>query len=214
MEWYEIFGLTTVSSTVLLSAIAFMCKKWFIARITESIKHEYAKELESHRNNLRRETDTELTRLNGNVAVEVEKAKLKLSFYSEKQFELYNELWLNLCELRIAMNDLWNEVNSDNLWDFQEKLIKSYDMLEQKALLIEPRHYDELRGILNEFGNYQMGKDSLLKLRREQKRGREIPEEQVEQMVFHNMDSRGKLLNYLEQMRNCLRSQISGHKEN
>ena len=101
MEWYEMFGLTTVSSVVLLSAITFICKKWFIARITESIKHEYAKELENHKNDLRRETDTELTRLNGNVAVEVEKARLKLSFYSEKQFDLYNELWVNLCELSI-----------------------------------------------------------------------------------------------------------------
>lgn len=210
MEWYEI-GLTTISSTVLLSAIAFMCKNWFITRITESIKHKYAKELENHKNNLRRETDTELTRLNGNVAVEVEKAKIKLSFYSEKQFELYNELWLNLCELKRSMNELWNEVTRDNLWDFQEKLIKTYNVLEQKALLIEPLHYDELRGILNEFGNYQMGKETLLKLRREQESGREFSEEQIEEMVIHNVNSRGKLLNYLEQMIDCLRSQISGH---
>ncbi|MBE3116779.1 hypothetical protein IMZ68_06195, partial [Candidatus Bathyarchaeota archaeon] len=109
MDWIELLkssGLPTISSVTLLAGIGFLCRNWFIARITYSIKHEYDedlelhkdklrketdKDLEKHKDNLRKETDSELTKLRGTVELEVEKAKLKFNLYSGKQFELYND---------------------------------------------------------------------------------------------------------------------------
>ena len=200
-----------ISSAGILLAIGFLCRNWFIARITHSIKHEYDKDLELHKDSLRKETDLELTKLRGSVEVEVEKAKLKFSLYSQKQFELYNDLWLRLCELRTSMNELWQDASSKNLWDFQEKLLKARDVLEQKAILIEQQHYDELCYILSEFGGYEVGKQALINLRRDKEQGRRFDKYQIEELINHNMETRGQLLKYLDQMRDCLRSQISGN---
>jgi hypothetical protein len=195
-------------STGLLVALGFILKNWFLERLKGAIKQEYAKDLEDHKNNLRRETDLELTKLRGNVEVEVKKAELKFSLYSQKQFELYNDLWLRLCELRTSMNELWQEASNENLWDFQGKLLKAFDVLEQKAILIEEQHYDELHMILKSFANYHMGKKTLIDARRE-KEGM-IDSHTIEQLINHNMELRGRLLSYLGQMKNCLRSQICG----
>jgi len=211
MEWLKLFGLTTISSVSLLTILGFTVKKWFIVRITESVKHEYGRELEKYKDTLRKETDTELTKLNGKVEIEVEKAKLKHSFYSEKQFELYNELWLNLCQLKSAMDKLWDDGNSTNLWDFQEKLIAARDMLIQKAILIEPSHYNELREVINEFINYQNGEDSLIKIGQAQEKGKIFPDGHIERLITHHIDSRTKLILYIEKMRNCLQNQICGN---
>lgn len=210
IDWKQ-FGLTTAGSTVALFAIAFILKKWFIARITESIKHEYAKELESHKNTLRSQTDTEINRLNGNIAIEVEKAKLKLSFYSEKQFELYNELWLNLCDLKNTMNRLWDSIHEDDLWEFQRQLLKVDDMLERNGLLIEQQHYDELRMIINDFGNYRLGKETLREMRQEQGVSEKFGDTQVQNLVNNNRQLRQKLVEYLPHMKMCLRNQINGN---
>ncbi|MBE3144762.1 MAG: hypothetical protein IMZ61_12705, partial [Planctomycetes bacterium] len=166
---------------------------------------------EVHKEKLRKETDSELTKLRGSVEVEVEKVKLRFSLYSQKQFELYNDLWLKLCELRRAMDGLWREATTENLWNFQEKLLSARDVLEQRAILIEPHHYNELHHILNEFGYYQMGKLNLIEMRREKERGRIFEDELIGQLIIHNGQLKTKLQTYLDQMRDCLRSQISGN---
>ena len=197
-------------STGLLVVLGFILRNWFLERLKGSIKQEYAKDLEDHKDNLRKETDTELTRLSGNVSVEVEKAKLKMSFYSEKQFDLYNELWLSLCKLKNTMNELWAHVDVENLRVFQKQLLVTDDLLEQKSILIEPNHYDELRKILNQFGSYRLGKKTLIDLREEQGEIRNFDTEDIRSQIHENGQHRQELLDYLPQMRDCLRSQICG----
>ncbi len=197
-------------STGLLVVLGFILRNWFLERLKGSIKQEYAKDLEDHKDNLRKETDTELTRLSGNVSVEVEKAKLKMSFYSEKQFDLYNELWLSLCKLKNTMNELWAHVDDENLRVFQKQLLVTDDLLEQKSILIEPDHYDKLRKILNQFGSYRLGKKTLIDLREEQGEIRNFDTEDIRSQIHENGQHRQELLDYLPQMRDCLRSQICG----
>lgn len=60
MEWIKIFIPTTISSAALLSGIVFLLRKWIIDRLTQSIKHEYDKDLENHKEQLRKETESEL----------------------------------------------------------------------------------------------------------------------------------------------------------
>ncbi len=209
VHWLELYGSPAVISAGILTAIVFIFRNWFLARITKSVQHEYDKDLEKHKEILRKETDSQLMKLRGNVEIEVEKAKLRFNLYSQKQFELYNDLWLKLCELRTSMNDLWQEASREKLWDFQDKLLKAYDVLDQKAILIEQNHYEELRKILKEFVNYQMGKQTLIEMKRNKQNW--FDDADIQGLIHSNMESRDKLLKNLEQMMVYLRNQISGN---
>lgn len=213
MEWYKSILPTTFSSAALLAAIGFIFRNWFVARITESIKHEYSKELESHKDNLRKHTDSELTKLHGEVNVEVEKAKLKFSFYSECQFKTYNELWLNLCELKSSMFELWTSASQDNLLNFRDKLVKASDVIERNSLLIEPDHYSQFQRILNEFDQFQLGKQTLMELRQEDISGSFVNHD-IRDWINHNLQTKTNLLNCIREMRDCLRNQICGQSGN
>lgn len=209
MAWIkELFGLPTIGSTGILLAVGFLLRNWFITRITKSVQHEYNKDLEKHKDQLRKETDSELTKLRGGIEIEVEKAKLKFNLYSQKQFELYNDLWLKLYDLKISMNNLWQKASKENLWEFQDKLFNAYEILDQKAILIEQDHYEKLKELLNEFANYHMGKNTLIEIRRQKPDW--VEDGHIERLIFHNMGIRDKLLESIEQMRNYLRNQISG----
>jgi len=208
--WKAITTIATSTGISIVAVLIFVSRNWFLERLKGSIKHEYAKGLEDHKNDLRKETEVELVRLSGNVSVGVEKAKLKMRFYSEKQFDLYNELWLSLCNLKNTMNKLWAHVDEENLRKFQGQLLETDDLLEKRAILIEPRHYQELRSILSEFMNFQLGKKTLLELQLEQGGLRDFNTEEARQLINRNRQHREALLNYLPQMRDCLRSQICG----
>src|SRR5215510_13537465 len=41
--------------------------------------------------------------------------------YSETQFQLYNDLWSSLCDLRIAGDQLWEEASSQNARRFAQQ---------------------------------------------------------------------------------------------
>src|SRR5215510_1088274 len=65
--------------------------------------------------------------------------------YSETQFQLYNDLWSSLCDLRIAGDQLWEEANSHNAQKFAQQLQKTKDMVQKRSLLIEDEHYESLK---------------------------------------------------------------------
>jgi hypothetical protein len=176
-----------------------------------SIKHEYDRDLQTHKDSLRKQTETQLMKLNGEIGLEIEKAKLKMSFYSEEQFKLYNELWVSLCQLKNKMEELWASANYENLMEFTQQLIDTSDKLEQKALLVEPAHYEKLRRILGQFGNYKLGKKTLIELRQEQNETRNVGPREIRRLINRNRQLRDELLEYLPQMRDSLRQQISGN---
>jgi hypothetical protein len=96
-------------------------------------------------------------------------------FYSEiksrkerlnsKQFELYNDLWSSLIDLKISADELWNSATIEKLNDFSIKLFNAKISIEKSSLLIEDEHYNELFDIIIKFENYQVGKEKLIDLR-------------------------------------------------
>jgi hypothetical protein len=209
MEWIKIFIPTTISSAALLSGIVFLLRKWIIDRLTQSIKHEYDKDLENHKEQLRKETESELTKLNGKVEVEVEKAKLKFNLYSQKQFELYNDLWIKLCELEKAKFYLKIQKNEETLLDFRDKLMKARDVLDQRGILIEPDHYEELHQIFNKLVDYETGQEILM-----QGHTKDIDDKHVTELIQKIMRNEAELEDKINRMKNYLRNQISGRIEN
>lgn len=100
---------------------------------------------------------------------DVEKYKSQLdvikesaSRYSEYQFKLYNNLWGELYSLEVIANELWESANQQTLNKFVQQLGRTLEQVKKNALLIEKNHLNELLDLLNEFGDYQVGKKTLI----------------------------------------------------
>ena len=85
--------------------------------------------------------------------------------YNSKQFELYNELWSSLIDLKMSANDLWESATGEKLKDFSKKLFNAKVSIEKSSLLIEDTHYNELTRIIKKFEEFKFGKKKLINLR-------------------------------------------------
>lgn len=180
-----------------------------LTRLKNAVKHDYEKQLKEFENGLNMRTQIELAKLNTRLSMELEVAKTKIGPYSEKQFDLYNELWTSLCELKYAMLQLWDRASEDKFREFSDKLEKTTLKLERSALVVEEHHYIELISILNDFAQYEMGKRTLIDYRNQHTLA-PYDAHLTQQMIEDNKTTKDRLLRYLPKMMNCLRSQISG----
>lgn len=165
MNFFE-WSISTIGTTVMLSGLVCISRNWILTRLKKSIDHEYQTKIEKYKAELKIETDKNLLKLQSNANVEFEKFKVRVGPYSEKQFERYNDLWVKLSELRHAMEDLWVLADEETLNKFSTDLNNTFHTLEKSALLIEPTHYNELIESLNAFAKYQLGKRTLINLRK------------------------------------------------
>ena len=82
--------------------------------------------------------------------------------YNSKQFELYNELWSSLIDLKISADDLWDSANGKNLKKFSTNLYNAKVSIEKSSLLIESTHYEGLMKIIRKFEEFEFGKKKLM----------------------------------------------------
>lgn len=85
--------------------------------------------------------------------------------YNSKQFELYNDLWSSLIDLKISADELWESATGKKLKDFSNKLHNAKISIEKSSLLIENNHYDELMQVIKKFEEFEIGKKKLINLR-------------------------------------------------
>jgi hypothetical protein len=204
---YVILQILTPSAIV--GFVLFLARNLILTRLKNAVKHEYDVKLKEYESDLKILTETELAKLNSHLTMELEIAKLKIGPYSQKQFELYNQLWINLIDLKYSMLELWGQASEDRFTEFSRSLDETTIRLEKSALIIEEQHYRDLINILNEFSRYQFGKRSLIDYKKEQPIA-SYDHDYVQLMIAENKASKDRLLNYLPQIRNCLRNQISG----
>ncbi|MDQ1340510.1 MAG: hypothetical protein QG567_1667 [Campylobacterota bacterium] len=85
--------------------------------------------------------------------------------FNSKQFELYNQLWSSLIDLKISADELWDFATIPKLKDFSKKVINAKIAIEKNSLLIENKHYRQLIGLINKFEDFRFGKENLLSLK-------------------------------------------------
>jgi mannitol-specific phosphotransferase system IIBC component len=85
--------------------------------------------------------------------------------YNSRQFELYNELWSSLIDLKFSADNLWNSATAENLKRFSTNLNSAKISIEKSSLLIEDNHYKELMKIIEKFEEYGDGKTKLIQIR-------------------------------------------------
>lgn len=191
---YVIWQILT--PTVIVGLVLFLTRNLILTRLKNAVKHEYDVKLKQFESDLKIRTETELVKLNSHLTMELEIAKFKIAPYSERQFELYNELWVNLIELKYSMLELWGQAAEDKFTEFSRNLDETTIKLEKSALIVEEQHYAELISILNEFSQYQMGKRSLIDYTKEQPIA-SYDHHHVQEMIGENRATKDRLLNYL-----------------
>jgi hypothetical protein len=205
------YFITSFGSATILGLLIYMFKTAFKKEIEKSIDYSFDTKLESHKANLKYENDLSLKSIENHLAFKLENAKLYLSQYSQKQFELYNDLWLSLVDLKYSIDKLWSErANVNNLKDLVKKHSDASRKRLEKAILLEPRHYEELNLILTEIERFQFGKKTLIDLKKRQERFEDITQDDINQVILKNGLIKTRFDQYLEKFRLCLQSQIKG----
>lgn len=128
--------------------------------------------------------------------------------YSEKQFDVYNELWASLCELEICVNTLWEKATESSVRNLARQINFTRNKIRLSALLIEDRHYREFNIILNQFECFQFGKQNLIEMRN-MKHESGISSEDIVKIINNNSEIKDRLIYLLLEIMACFRSQIA-----
>jgi len=180
------------AAVIMLGLSSWLGKVW-ANRILEQDRLKYASELENLRNQLR---------------LDSQRQELIFSKYFEGQFKLYNDLWVSLVELQSGVDMLWSDASSNNLRRFVTAIRNAKTQIRNSALLIEPAHYHEIMNALTDIGNYQLGKEQLIRARQS---FRNIHSAQINEIISKNRENRDRIARFVDVMLEEMRAQIGGN---
>jgi len=209
MTWTEIMkfiGATLISmggATVVIVGLS----KWFgdflSKRLLDNYNNKHSKELESIKGKYNKELEETKTAL--------EKAKSQFLRYSEKQFDLYNDLWRVLLYTKLQADELWENAIPEKIPSFSEQIKLSKTAINDNLLLIEEEHYDKLMELLKQFEQFQFGKVRLVDIRR---RPGENPEKislfETRQTIDLNKRTKDNYDKLIMEIGKTFRNQIKG----
>lgn len=89
-------------SVLLASAVIFLGKSWITQRLKSAIQHEYDQKLETHKAQLKAQSDIEIEKLKSYLQIVRAEHNIKLSEVFKKQAEILQESYQKLGELNIA----------------------------------------------------------------------------------------------------------------
>lgn len=199
--FFDVLGIIGGAGTVIVGLSAWLGKVWADRILQKEInKHNIA-----------------MAQLTANLQKEIDKSKNQLDIikessfrYSEFQFKLYNELWGDLYSLMVIADELWEKANDLNLRKFIKQLKKTNEQIKKNALLIEEEHLRELFLLLNQFGDYRLGKQTLIELRD----NNDISENEIRIMIDTNGAFRQQYTQLIDQLLTKFRRQLKYYETN
>lgn len=209
MTWTEIMkflGATLISmggATVIIVGLS----KWFgdflSRRLLDNYNNQHSKELERIKGKYSKELEETKSSL--------EKAKSQFIRYSEKQFDLYNDLWRVLLYTKLQADELWENAIPEKIPSFSEQIKLTKTAINDNLLLIEEKHYDKLMELIKQFEQFQFGKVRLVDIRRRpSENGEEISLNETRQTIDLNKDTKDNYDNLIVEIGKKFRSQIRG----
>ena len=151
------FIVSIGGSSVVVVALA----KWFgdfmSHRLLDSYNNKHENELEALKSKYANELEE--------TKSELEKAKFQFVRYSEKQFELYNDLWKVLLYTKQQADMLWQKADPSQIPAFSEQIRQTRRAIDDNLLLIEEEHYNKLIQLIEQFEQFQFGKLKLVEIR-------------------------------------------------
>lgn len=141
----------------IVAVIAHVLADWISKRTLDHYNNKHEKDLEK----LKASYSDALAKTN----LELEKARRRHYLYSESQFQLYNSLWKQLVYTKRLADDLWKKADPKNLPSFADQIGQTKYVIEENMLLIEEEHYHKLVALMEEFENFNVGKQKLIEIR-------------------------------------------------
>ncbi|QCX37313.1 hypothetical protein FF125_02235 [Aureibaculum algae] len=191
------------------SAIVIAISKWFgdrlATKLLEKDRSKYQQELEALKTKYQSELEIK--------KAELEKSKSLFLRYSEHQFNLYNDLWKSLCDLKHIGEELWEKAEPQLTKKFSKQLRETKLTVEKSALLIEDGHYKSLTTILDKFGNFEIGKLRLINLRN--KTVHEMNEygvrnNEIRNVIENNRQTKQEYIKLTKELSSSFKAQIKG----
>lgn len=211
MALIEYFKLITalVASIGGASVIIVALAKWFgdflSHRLLDSYNNRHEKELEELKGKYANELEE--------TKSELEKAKLQFVRYSEKQFELYNDLWKVLLYTKQQADMLWQRVDPLQIPAFSEQIRLTRRAIDDNLLLIEDEHYNKLIQLIGQFEQFQFGKQKLIDIRIQMESGDDIPlitRDEAQSTIRKNKKTKDKYDELIMDIGKSFRNQIKG----
>ena len=137
------FFVSIGGSSVVIVALA----KWFGGFLSSRLLDSYNNKHETDLENLKNKYAKELEETKSSL----EKAKLQFVRYSEKQFELYNDLWKVLLYTKQQADMLWEKAEPAQIPAFSEQIRLTRNAINDNLLLIEEDHYNKLIMLITQF---------------------------------------------------------------
>jgi hypothetical protein len=151
-----------VFATALTGALAFLGRNWISERIKTAIQHEYNEKLETHKAQLRSQTDTEIVRLKAQLEVAAAERSFRYSHVVEKVADAIAATHKALVDLKnvIVAYTLFLEGQQDDkkreLTNAVEQTRTEFETLFQKNRLYIPRDTAEkIRALVQALSAYQ-----------------------------------------------------------
>ncbi|MBQ8959305.1 MAG: hypothetical protein IJ057_13615 [Bacteroidales bacterium] len=211
MKWIEYFKLASAffvsvgGSGVIIIALA----KWFGGFLSNRLLDSYNNKHESELETLKNRYANELERTKN----ELEKAKLQFARYSEKQFELYNDLWRVLLYTKQQADMLWQKADPSKIPSFSEQIRLTRKAINDNLLLIEEEHYNKLIQLIEQFEQFQFGKLKLIDIRIQIEEGetvQTITEEDTKNTIQQNKATKDRYDELIMDIGKSFRNQIKG----
>ena len=199
------FVVSIGGASVVIVALA----KWFgdflSHRLLDSYNNKHEKELEELKCKYANELEETKT--------ELEKAKLQFVRYSEKQFELYNDLWKVLLYTKQQADMLWKRADPSQIPAFSEQIRLTRRAIDDNLLLIEDEHYNKLVQLIGQFEQFQFGKQKLIDIRTQMERGDDvqlITKDEAQSTIRKNKKTKDKYDELIMDIGKSFRNQIKG----
>lgn len=208
IEYFKLVTALVVSiggASVIIVALA----KWFgiflSHRLLDAYNNRHEKELEELKGKYANELEE--------TKSELEKAKLQFVRYSEKQFELYNDLWKVLLYTKQQADMLWQRADPSQIPAFSEQIRLTRRAIDDNLLLIEDEHYNKLIQLIGQFEQFQFGKQKLIDIRTQMESGDDvqlITKDEAQNTIRKNKKTKDKYDELIMDIGKSFRNQIKG----
>lgn len=198
------FIVSIGGSSVVVVALA----KWFgdfmSHRLLDSYNNKHENELEALKSKYANELEE--------TKSELEKAKFQFVRYSEKQFELYNDLWKVLLYTKQQADMLWQKADPSQIPAFSEQIRQTRRAIDDNLLLIEEEHYNKLIQLIEQFEQFQFGKLKLVEIRSQFDNGDGvvISKTETQQTIRNNRRTKDRYDALIMDIGKSFRKQIKG----
>lgn len=198
------FFVSVGGSGVIIIALA----KWFGGFISSRLLDSYNNKHETELENLKSKYAEELEK----TKTDLEKAKLQFVRYTEKQFELYNALWKVLLYTKQQADMLWEKADPAQIPAFSEQIRLTKNAVNDNLLLIEEEHYSKLIKLIDQFEQFQFGKQKLIDVRADSNECAEplISVEEMRRVINRNKIIKENYDALIMDIGRSFRSQIKG----